>query len=262
MKEMHKYPRTPHIEGSRKQPGDEDLDSVPFATIAGKRLVIEEKMDGSQAGISFDHEGLRLQSRGHFLTGGPREAQFGLFKSWAWSVKSELQEILGNRYVMYGEWLWIKHTVFYNSLPHYFMEFDIYDSETDTWLSTARRRVMLDGSRIVSVKVLADGHFEKSDDLSGLVVPSNFIDQDLREEDLASACECAGYEKGIEQTDQTGLMEGLYIKEEDDNSVLGRYKFVRKSFLDAVAESGGHWFDKTFVYNKLAAGKTCFDRER
>ena len=28
---IHKYPRTPHLEGSRLQPGDEDLDAVPLA---------------------------------------------------------------------------------------------------------------------------------------------------------------------------------------------------------------------------------------
>ena len=28
---MIKYPRTPHIEGSRLQPGDEDLSKIPFA---------------------------------------------------------------------------------------------------------------------------------------------------------------------------------------------------------------------------------------
>jgi len=255
MEKMHKYPRTPHIEGSRKQVGDEDIDCIPFATIAGKRLVVEEKMDGSQAGISFGDEGLRLQSRGHFLSGGLREAQFSLFKSWAWLIEAQLREILGCRYVMYGEWLWIKHTVFYNDLPHYFMEFDIYDSETGVWLSTGRRQAMLAGSGIVSVKVLVDGHFEKPEDLSCLVVESNFIDQCSRESDLIDACKRVGYKSGIEQTDQTGLMEGLYIKEEDDNSVLGRYKFVRKSFLDAVAESGGHWFDKTFVHNVLTINK-------
>jgi hypothetical protein len=258
MREMYKYPRTPHIEGSRKQPGDEDLDSIPFSLITGKRLVIEEKMDGSQAGVSFDEGTLRLQSRGHFLTGGPREAQFSLFKSWAWSMEAQLREILGYRYVMYGEWLWVKHTVFYNSLPHYFMEFDIYDSESDIWLSTVRRHTMLAGSGITSVKVLTDNCFEKQDELSGLITASSFIDQHSRAVDLIDACKSVGYEKGIGQTDQTGLMEGLYIKEENDNSVLGRYKFVRKSFLDAVAESGGHWFDKTFVYNRLAASKTTF----
>lgn len=67
--EIHKYPRTPHIEGSRLQPGDEDLSQIPFSEIAGKYLVIEEKCDGANAAISFDENGeILLQSRGHYLT--------------------------------------------------------------------------------------------------------------------------------------------------------------------------------------------------
>jgi hypothetical protein len=29
MEQIYKYPRTHHIQGSRSQPGDEDLDSIP-----------------------------------------------------------------------------------------------------------------------------------------------------------------------------------------------------------------------------------------
>ena len=68
---IRKYPRTPHIEGSRLQPGDEDLRQIPFETIKNRHLVIEEKCDGANSAISFDDEGeLLLQSRGHYLTGG------------------------------------------------------------------------------------------------------------------------------------------------------------------------------------------------
>jgi len=64
---IHKYPRTYHIEGSRIQPGDTDLDSVPFGVSADRHVVVEEKMDGSNAAISFTPEGeLLLQSRGHY----------------------------------------------------------------------------------------------------------------------------------------------------------------------------------------------------
>ena len=72
---IHKYPRTRHVVGSRKQPGDEDLDSMPFSFLLGRHLVIEEKMDGANcASFSFTADAeMRLQSRGHFLLGGPRE---------------------------------------------------------------------------------------------------------------------------------------------------------------------------------------------
>ena len=68
---LKKYPRTPHLEGSRLQPGDEDLSQVPFSYIKGKHLVVEEKIDGANTAISFSEDGeLLLQSRGHYLTGG------------------------------------------------------------------------------------------------------------------------------------------------------------------------------------------------
>src|SRR5262245_44508458 len=121
---IHKYPRTQHLEGSRLQPGDEDAASVPFAAVRGRFLVVEEKLDGANAGIRFDAAGrLWLQSRGHFLTGGAREKHFNLFKQWANAHTNALWKVLGERYAVYGEWLYAKHTIFYDRLPHYFLEF-------------------------------------------------------------------------------------------------------------------------------------------
>src|SRR4051794_33918056 len=124
MQQLHKYPRTLHVVGSRQQPGDEDLEVVPFATLARRHLVVEEKVDGANAALSFDATGrLFLQSRGHFLTGGPRERHFAQFKAWAACHQQGLFARLGSRHVLYGEWLYAKHTVFYDALPHYFLEF-------------------------------------------------------------------------------------------------------------------------------------------
>ena len=153
-----KYPRTPHITGSKIQPGDEDLDTITRETLRDLPMVVEEKLDGSNCGISFDAQGaLILQSRGHVLSGGPRERQFDLLKRWANHHALTLQRILGARYTMYGEWLYARHTIYYDELPHYFMEFDILDREVGAFLSTDCRRSLLEGSGIVSVPVLASG---------------------------------------------------------------------------------------------------------
>ena len=75
MNAIRKYPRTRHLAGSKLQPGDEDLDAVPMSALAGRHVVIEEKMDGANSGMSFSADGeFLLQSRGHYLTGGPRES--------------------------------------------------------------------------------------------------------------------------------------------------------------------------------------------
>ena len=83
MEQILKYPRTPHIAGSRLQPGDHDLGQMSLAELEGCHLVIEEKIDGSNSAISFADDGtMLLQSRGHYMRGGPRERQFDLMKSW------------------------------------------------------------------------------------------------------------------------------------------------------------------------------------
>src|SRR5690349_12704120 len=120
---IRKYPRTRHIEGSRLQPGDSP-NVVPWTNVRGRHIVVEEKVDGANAAVSFGGGGrLLLQSRGHYLTGGARERHFAALKTWAQAHASHFFEVLGERYVMYGEWVYAKHTVYYDALPHYFLEF-------------------------------------------------------------------------------------------------------------------------------------------
>ncbi len=248
-----KYPRTQHIEGSRLQPGDEDLNSVPFSQIAGRYLVVEEKMDGGNAGISFAADGtLLLQSRGHYLSGGPRERHFALFKQWASANRQDLYDILGSRYVLYGEWLYAKHTVFYDALPHYFMEFDIYDRQDAVFLSTARRLELLAGADVVSVAVLSAGPATTLEALQGLIGPSLFKTSRWRE----SLCETAtarGLDAArvVRESDASDLMEGLYLKVEEEGVVKERYKYVRADFLTSILDAGGHWLDRPIVPNGL-----------
>ena len=159
---IKKYPRTPHLEGSRLQPGDEDLSQIPFETIKGRHLVIEEKCDGANSAVSFDKNGeLLLQSRGHYLTGGYRERHYNLMKQWAMIHRDAFYRVLGTRYIMYGEWMYAKHTVFYDALPHYFLEFDILDREIGIFLDTPTRHAMLEKLSVVSVPVLGEGAYQK-----------------------------------------------------------------------------------------------------
>ena len=126
--ELIKYPRTPHLQSSRLQFGDSEHGQLPYDQLVGQYIVVEEKLDGANCAISFSQSGeLLLQSRGHYLIGGGRERQFNLFKHWATVHESGLIERLEDRYIMYGEWLHKKHSIFYDALPHYFCEFDIWD---------------------------------------------------------------------------------------------------------------------------------------
>ena len=256
---MFKYPRTRHIKGSRFQNGDHDLEAVPVTELIGKPLIVEEKMDGANTGISFEDGKLMLQSRGHFLRGGPREKHFDLLKVWAASKALVLRDIVGDRYVMYGEWLWAKHTMFYDALPHYFMEFDILDKETGVFLSTDRRNELITKAKgrasIVSVDVIGLGSMDSVDGFKGMIGESAFKSRDW-ERTLEIAAQAAGLspEDVAKHTDMSPLMEGLYIKWEEDGEVKGRYKFVRESFTNAILEQDEHWLNRPIVCNVLKDG--------
>jgi hypothetical protein len=265
---MQKYPRTPHIQGSRYQPGDEDLDSVPFSAIASEYVIVEEKVDGANAAISFDSQGqLLLQSRGHYLTGGARERHFNLFKQWAHSHAAALWDVLGDRYILYGEWLYAKHTVFYDWLPHYFLEYDLLVREASrnenrssgNFLSTAARRKLLQGLPVATVPVLFEGKLQSHKQLINLLQQSHFIRAGHLDR-LSAVCIEQGLDpdRSLQQTDRSLLMEGLYIKVETADLTVGRYKYVRADFLTTILQSESHWLSRPIIPNQLQVGVDMF----
>ncbi|HCQ91508.1 MAG TPA: DNA ligase, partial [Clostridium sp.] len=257
MERIYKYPRTRHIEGSRLQNGDEDLKVINFDYIKDKYIAVEEKVDGANCGISFDKNGeMLLQSRGHFLNGGYGEKQFSLFKTWTSCHIHDLYKLLGNRYVMYGEWLYAKHTVFYDQLTHYFMEFDIFDKEEGKFLSTKRRKEILkDYKFIISVLVLHEGKLNSFKELTSFLSKSNFKSSNS-EETLRQSCKALdlSFDIARKQTDCSDLMEGLYIKVESEDYVIDRFKYVRSSFLNTISDSETHWVNRPIIPNKLKLG--------
>jgi hypothetical protein len=161
---------------------------------------------------------------------------------------------------MFGEWLYAKHTIFYTELPHYFLEFDIYDRRDDAFLSTERRVDLLKQAPfVVSVKVLHAGAVPSVPALTALIGPSHFIAPGhLRR--LEALCHERGLDpaQALRETDGSGLMEGLYIKAEQDGVVKRRYKYIRAGFLQTVFDSQSHWMDRPLLPNGLRSGVSLF----
>ena len=248
-----KYPRTPHVEGSRLGDGDEDLEKIAFSGISDLILTVEEKVDGANTAISFGEDGeLLLQSRGHFMRGGGREEQFSLFKIWASTHRASLYSMLGKRYVMYGEWLYAKHAIYYDALPHYFMEFDIFDKEQKRFLDTDSRRAILDGSPVVSVPMLKKASFKSLKELTALIKDSPYISENHLES-FRRECISLGLDpiRELESIPHSRLMEGLYIKVESDGEVKDRMKFVRQGFRQVQLASDKTEY-KPIIKNSLS----------
>ena len=243
LEEFHKYPRTVHLRDYSKG-------------LEGKHVVVEEKMDGTQVGVSFDLDGKSvIQTRGHLLTGHPRERQFDLLKAWVNVHHKTLFELLGTSHIMFGEWLLTKHTVFYDMLPHYFMEFDVLNKKTGSFLTTMERNQMFTDTPIVSVAALWNNIVDDVDDVQNLIGNSLFKSADwhknIVEEALQSKLDIHDV---LQDTDESTLMEGLYIKVEEDNKVSDRIKLIRPNFIRFIEDSGTHWMNRAPLYNRLRPG--------
>jgi len=218
-------------------------------------------MDGANAGARFSRNAeLWLQCRGHYLAGGGRERHFNLFKSWAAAHEEKLFEILSDRYLMYGEWMYSKHTVFYDRLPHYFLEFDILDTKENVFLSTRARQQMLAGSPVVSVPVLYEGIAPRRiEDLVAMVRPSLAKTRQWRAALHQTALrQGLDAERVMRETEGSDLSEGLYIKIEEHGRTVGRIKWVRADFLQIILENDSHWLLRPIVPNQLASGVDIF----
>lgn len=251
---MLKLPRTLHLEGSRLPPGQVDPDAIQFNKLRGEFLVVEEKVDGSGVSIEFENNAIKLYHRGTEIQG--LGGEFGALYSWAIYYLEDLYWILEDRYVMFGEWMRRKHHIYYDRLPHFFLESDVYDKKTERWLSTkARETLFKDKEFIHHVPVLDRGKFNKLGDLTSQIKRSRYQSEHWPSM-MWKYCEMNHIEldKVMHHTDKSGLAEGLYIKHEDDEQVLGRYKYVRYEFVNDIINPGVHWKDLPPVDNLLSQG--------
>ncbi len=245
-----KLPRTLHIEGSRLPNGKTDPEAIQFDKLKGQFLVIEEKVDGTGVSISLDnHFNLEINHRGSPAVG----KEFHHLHNWAEKHWEDLLDILGERYILFGEWMQSKHTIFYDKLPHKFLESDIYDKERNIWLSTNARNDLLKQAKFIKrVPVIAAFKPTSLSQITQLVGKSQYQTPNWQES-LKVKAQMFGspIDKVLKETDQSGLMEGLYIKHEDDLQVVGRYKYVRHEFLQSILDSGTHLRDRLPVFNGL-----------
>lgn len=230
-----KYPRTPHLFGSRGTDDDKHLgESESERFIADDSLIVEEKIDGTNVGIHFQSNGeLVLQCRGHMITEG-MHPQYDLFKQWVAVKRQVLENRLEDRFILFGEWVYARHSVQYRKLSHYFFEFDIFDKPQAAFLDLKRRLALLEEAGIETVPVIYTGAVSRSD-LEGLIGPSRFDSH---------------FDNPItRQADN--LMEGLYLRTEADGVVTERAKFVRPEFVEKIKQST-HWQHQQMVPNQLA----------
>lgn len=241
---MIKYPKTPRLSAL--------VGSEEILAWSAYQAVVEEKVDGANAAVSFHDGQLVLQSRGHVLTGGARERLFERMHPWAYERLEGLREVLGNRYVAFGEWVYAKNRVFYDALPDYFIEFDVWDKEAGHFLATAQRRKLLEGSPLTSVAVLWEGPFRKAPAFGSFIDVSRYKTGQWKQVYRVAMDSGFGKHYDDRETDDSLLMEGVYIKVEDEERVVGRMKVLREDF-EKVRTDDQKWGRRPLFPNKLRA---------
>ena len=200
---MLKYPRIKHLFGSQGSRDDLFLSKEETEILLRKPLVVQEKLDGANVGLFFEGDELKFLSRGGLIEDKKTPEQFKYLKMWAYERYMVLKEILNNRYILFGEWLYFTHTIFYNKLPSYFIAFDLYDKESEKFLSY-NKIIKILGNKIPVVPLIWEG----------IIGSIEKLDEFLERKSLY------GEEK----------IEGVVLREENKEYLIERYKYKRKAF--------------------------------
>ncbi len=203
--------------------GDKVLTESERAEFLRYKLTVEEKVDGANLGLSFDANGnIRAQNRGAYLH-LPGSGQWKKLGEWLALHTDTLFEHLSDRYILFGEWCYARHSIFYDRLPDWFLAFDMYDRAERRFLATARRDRLLDEMHISKVPGLARGRFTYSE-IQKLLSQSKLTNQPA---------------------------EGIYFRNDHGDWLEQRAKLVRPAFIQAVEQ---HWSRSAIRPNRLNTG--------
>ena len=225
MTDFFRYPHMPHIawlgEGAPRD--DKVLAPEEARALLMDAVVVEEKLDGANLGLSLAHDGsLRVQNRGQYLV-APHAGQFARLPAWLAQHEAELRAALTPDRILFGEWCAARHSLDYTALPDWFLLFDVYDRAADKFCSTTRRNALAMQAGLATVPQVWRGH-ATLDQLKALVndTPSRY---------------------------RSGPLEGVVIRRESADGCEARAKLVRAQFTQVIDD---HWRRRAVEWNRVA----------
>lgn len=222
--DFFRFPSTPHLFwlGATPPRDDKLLSASEAKLLLESELVIEEKLDGANLGISWSPEGdLRVQNRGQYLF-PPYLGQFEKLSAWLAPREEALFDALGENLILFGEWCAARHSLDYLYLPDYLLVFDIYDRMQKAFWSSSRRNALAQTLALATVPQLKSGQMSKIALLQLLETHSS--------------------------TYRPGPLEGLVLRKQNADWLELRAKIVKADFVQAIGE---HWSRRTLEWNKI-----------
>jgi hypothetical protein len=212
-----KYNRTFHMPWS---PGgtNDDKRATSVDSLLGKKIVITEKMDGSNTSI---------ESQGCFArthAGPPTHKSFDQLKALHANIKHNLSIDLQ----YFGEWCYAKHSIEYTELPGYFLLFNVRDLVVDFWFDWEGVELLAKELGLPTVPVLFKGTINSEKELKDLV-------ESLMQQPSA----CGGIREGV-----VARIADTFEDKDFSSCVM---KCVRANHV----QTSEHWKDQEIVRNKL-----------
>ncbi|MBP7949711.1 MAG: RNA ligase family protein [Verrucomicrobiales bacterium] len=229
MSDFFRFQHTPHLAwlGQGSPRDDKVLSPAEAEVLLCGEVVVEEKLDGANLGISVGPDGnLRVQNRGQYLE-SPFHGQFSRLGSWLAAHRERLESALFPDLMVFGEWCAARHSLGYTSLPDWFLGFDVYDRKLGRFWSTGRRDALFRSIGITCVPKRFQGKTQLND-LKRLLEQERSLFQN-------------------------GPMEGLVVRKEDQEWLAARAKLVRADFTQAITQ---HWIRRGIEWNRLGADGT------
>ena len=224
MADFFRFPHTPHLawlgEGSPRD--DKVMSPNEVTALLAGDVVIEEKLDGANVGLSLAPDGsLRAQNRGQYLA-EPHAGQFARLPAWLAQHGEGLRRVLKPNLILFGEWCAARHSLDYAALPDWFLLFDVYDRTADRFWCTPRRNELASSAGLVTVPPVLHGK---------ATVPT------LKKlvGDTASRY-------------RAGALEGVVIRRESVDWCEARAKLVRPDFTQTIDT---HWRKRALEWNRI-----------
>lgn len=224
MLDFVRFPHTPHLAwlGETMPREDKVLSPAEVKSLLMGKVVVEEKLDGANLGLSLAADGqLRAQNRGQYLA-EPHAGQFSRLPAWLAQHGEALRAALNPNLILFGEWCAARHSLDYSELPDWFLLFDVYDRTVGNFWSTSRRNALAHVAGLLTVPQVFQGKTTLSA-LKQLVAntPSRY---------------------------RSGALEGLVVRLESPERCEARAKLVRPDFTQAIDT---HWRRRAIEWNRV-----------
>lgn len=227
--DFFRFPHTPHLIwlGDEAPRDDKVLSPAQVDELLARPVVVEEKLDGANLGLSVGPDGrLRAQNRGGYLH-VPYAGQFARLSGWLGRHEPWFLENLTPDLIVFGEWVAARHSVDYTSLPDWWLVFDVYDRRAQRFWSVERRNRWAHASGLQCVPCLFEGSAS---------VPS-LKDMLARKRSMY----------------RDGPMEGVVVRADEADWSVARAKLVRADFTQSIA---AHWRSRPLRWNRLLMNTT------